>query len=122
MFLHQDGLYTITWQAQISGRKEWVLCDPAPEFSQHVPAAGADAFHPDLDKHPSFVNASCTSVIVKEGEILIYPPHWWHQTLNLEFPAIGLAGRLVNKYVLAAVCSAFVFALETDSILAETFL
>lgn len=81
MFLHFDSLNTGTWQAQIFGRKEWMICDPRGR--EYLYEAGQiDAFNPDLKAFPRFRTALekyCTREVANEGEILFYPrydPMW----------------------------------------------
>ena len=43
----------------------------------------------------SLEHIDCTDTIVKP-EIIYYPAHWWHQTLNLDTPTISMAGRRID--------------------------
>ena len=107
MFLHADGFETATYVTQFVGRKRWVVCSPK-EGLKLGHAGLHDLFHPetiDLTKYPSLRNIDCTDTIVKPGEIIYYPAHWWHQTLNLDTPTISMAGRRIdahNYYEVAA--------------------
>jgi hypothetical protein len=94
MFLHADAFASATWQAQIVGRKKWVLCHPDSRrlstdvdlFAQEAPPAVADAAQHDR----------CGVITLHPGEILLYPAGWWHQTLSLDTPTISLAHRVVD--------------------------
>jgi len=97
MFMHPDGLNTGTWQAQVAGDKMWFLCSPDQAPYLYGPGV-VDAFKANLTRFPLFAHARCIHDVVKAGEILYYPSNWWHQTLNLHFPTVGLAGRAVTKY------------------------
>jgi len=97
MFMHPDGLDTGTYQAQLAGDKVWFLC--SPDQAQFLYGPGiVDAFHPDLTRFPLFQHAQCIQDTVRAGELVYYPSNWWHQTLNMHFPTVGLAGRAVSKY------------------------
>ena len=72
----------------------------APQKKAEFGDAGLhDLFHPesiDLKAYPSLEHIDCTDTIVKPGEIIYYPAHWWHQTLNLDTPTISMAGRRID--------------------------
>lgn len=36
------------------------------------------------------------TVLQREGELLLIPPRWWHQTYHLE-PSVALAGQYLNS-------------------------
>ena len=107
MFLHADGFETATYVTQFVGRKRWMVCSPK-EGLKFGRAGLHDLFHPetiDLNIYPHLKTIDCTDTIVKPGEIIYYPAHWWHQTLNLDTPTISMAGRRIdahNYYEVAA--------------------
>ena len=96
MFLHADAFASATWQAQIVGRKKWVLCHPDAQrlstsvdlFAQEPPKAVTDTTSGHHDR--------CGVVTLHPGEMLLYPAGWWHQTLSLDTPTISLAHRVVD--------------------------
>jgi len=104
MFFHPDGFASATFHAQVVGRKRWDLCmpatkDPALRGRSRTPfgtAGDLNTFDPDYDQHPDFADATCGQVTVKPSEILFYPAHWWHHTLSLDNPTVGLARRQVD--------------------------
>ena len=71
MFFHADSLQTSTWQAQIRGSKQWVLCPP--EIKELVLSPNSiDPFERATQRIPAF-SQRCKSVTVNEGEMLYYP-------------------------------------------------
>ncbi len=85
MFCHQDSLPVGSWQAQISGAKHWKLCPPVEETA--VSESGEPV---------SLTKAACFEATARPGDLLYYPPHFWHETLNLETPSVALSGTLVT--------------------------
>ena len=84
---------------QITGRKRWAVCHP--EDDHLFPGAGLwDPFAPNYDEfrtsHPRMREARCGFADVQPGEVLLYPSNYWHGTLNLDYPTIGIAGRTVT--------------------------
>lgn len=100
MFLHQDDIATATWQWQALGRKRWLICPP--EASTYLYAEShmspIDGFNPDVNSYPLFAKANCSDVIANPGDVLYYPSHWFHQTLNLDPITVGVAGRHINVH------------------------
>mmetsp|Transcript_22635 Transcript_22635/g.31016 ORF Transcript_22635/g.31016 Transcript_22635/m.31016 type:complete len:157 (-) Transcript_22635:1048-1518(-) len=95
MFSHQDSLRTASWQLQMAGRKQWHLCSPSQ--TPHLYTAGqVDFFRPQYYRFPLARNASCYQTSLSPGDLLFYPPDWWHQTLNLDTPTLALTGTLVT--------------------------
>jgi hypothetical protein len=96
MFNHKDTLRAASWQLQLNGSKRWHLCAPSQDRHMYSPGT-VDFFNPDYEKFPHAKNARCYHVVVKAGELLYYPPDFWHQTLNLETPSVALTGTLLTK-------------------------
>lgn len=99
MFNHRDQLPTASWQLQLRGSKRWHLCPPAatPAVSidgdpdSHV---GVDMLRPSqaetYERAPrAALAAGCFCDVLRPGEMLVYPPGWWHQT---EIASVGEAG------------------------------
>jgi hypothetical protein len=109
MFAHQDNFDSGTWQAQIIGSKDWVICNPAlvPHGETLYKPGQVDFFDVDRQAFPHFSHSSCTRITAQPGQILMYPSHWWHQTRVGKQPkqpghpndglSYGLAGRWVNR-------------------------
>ncbi len=99
MFVHPDSFYTSVWQMQLKGTKRWAVCHPDDEHL--FPGAGLwDPFNPKYEEiereFPNFRSARCGFADVSPGEVLLYPSNYWHATLNLDYPCIGIAGRTVT--------------------------
>ncbi len=107
MYLHQDTLFTQSWQAHITGRKRWFVCDP--QQSTYLYEGTVDAFKYEFGEmkgdwkgvynrqYPLFQRAVCYDDIAETGDIVYYPPSYWHQTLNLgPNITLGLSGTMLN--------------------------
>jgi hypothetical protein len=99
MFVHPDSFFTSVWQMQVQGTKRWAVCHP--EDDHLFPRAGEwDPFNPSFDdwaaEYPKMREARCGFADVSPGEVLLYPSNYWHATLNLDYPCIGIAGRTVT--------------------------
>jgi hypothetical protein len=93
--LHLDVGYSSAWNAQILGRKRWLLFPPEQGHLLEEVEEEVDAFHLDLARFPSLAQARPLEAVVEPGEILFTPSMWWHQTLNLG-PTVSLTGNFVN--------------------------
>ena len=72
MFNHKDTLRAPTYQIQLSGAKQWHLCDASQ--SELIGTTGAwDAFHPNYVLFPDTLKLSCQQGIVNEGDLIYYP-------------------------------------------------
>lgn len=79
MFNHRDILRSSSWQAQISGKKRWHVCDPSQD--DHMYYAGeVDTFNPDYKTFPKAKDLDCIDDWVVPGELLFYPRDYWHHT------------------------------------------
>jgi hypothetical protein len=95
MFNHQDSLHGASFQIQIEGRKKWHLC-PDSESPYLYNPGQVDAFNPDYEKYPKYLNASCFQFILEPGDVLYYPKRHWHQTINLDTPSISYSHTMVT--------------------------
>ena len=88
MFFHADGFSTSTFVFQFVGRKRWTLCVPDPHMKHMSNAGVIDTFGSEehLDQFPRYKDADCSQFDVHPGEVIYYPSHYWHQTLNLDRP------------------------------------
>ena len=99
MFNHKDTLPSSSFHVQLSGTKRWHICPPTPANTPSMYEAGdVDWFRPNYVTHPLAVHAECYQADLKPGEIIFYPKHYWHQTLNLEKDTISITGTLVDKH------------------------
>ena len=98
MFFHADGFSTSTFVFQFLGRKRWTLCKPDPHMKYMENAGIIDTFgsKEHLSNFPKYAQADCSQFNVHPGEVIYYPSHYWHQTLNLDRPCISMAGRRVD--------------------------
>jgi histone arginine demethylase JMJD6 len=98
--MHIEPVMSNSWNAVISGRKVWVLYGPGQE--DFLYSGEVDAFCPELDKHPLFINAKPLVHIQNPGEIIFIPSGWWHQVINEE-PCISIAEYFINECNVAQV-------------------
>eukprot|EP01043_Picozoa_sp_COSAG02_P031792 COSAG02_NODE_2092_length_9853_cov_12.323970_3_plen_636_part_00 len=100
MFLHQDDIATATWQWQAVGRKRWIICPPEAKADLYAAShmSPIDGFNADVAKYPLFAKANCSDIVANPGDVLYYPSHWFHQTLNLDPVTVGVAGRHINLH------------------------
>jgi len=95
MFNHRDYLQSASYQIQLVGRKKWHLCAPS-EDSYLYNDGDIDTFHPDYERFPNALQATCYQFTVDPGDFVYYPKSYWHQTLNLDTPSIAITGTLVT--------------------------
>jgi hypothetical protein len=58
MFNHMDTLRTASFQIQLAGVKRWHICGPS-EHHKMYEASDVNAFAPDYDRYPLFLEADC---------------------------------------------------------------
>jgi hypothetical protein len=102
--LHQDSHHTITWLAQVRGRKRYHLF--APEDAEQVYFGAVDPLQPDWSRHPRLREVTGYSCVLSPGEMLFLPPDWWHHAVALD-DSITVSCNFVNHtnfgdYLLAA--------------------
>lgn len=68
MFNHSDSLLTSSWHAHLAGQKWWYVC------SENV----------------------CYEGVMNTGDILYYPPTWYHETRNLHTPTITVTDTVMD--------------------------
>lgn len=100
--LHVDVGHTAAWNAQLSGRKDWVLY--APEDAENVYQGRVDAFEPDLQRFPRLEQAQPYTATLGPGDVIFTPSCWWHQTRILE-TSLSVTGNYANHTNLAMVLS-----------------
>ena len=59
------------------------------------PGAAAKSTRPPL--FADAVQRHCYDDVVEAGDVIHYPPRWWHATLNLGDEVVGLAARMFNE-------------------------
>ena len=97
-----------TWQAQIVGRRRWRVCAPEEGNAVYRSTEGEDynvnfmggARASKVDTFSTSSSILCFDETTAAGEILYYPPRWWHQALNLDPESIAISGRVLapQKY------------------------
>lgn len=75
MFGHTDTLAVGSWQAQVAGSKRWTLCAPS----------GISTVK----------SKDCYEATLQTGDLIYYPPYYWHETMNLETPTVSLSATVV---------------------------
>ena len=89
MFPHQDTLSVGSWQAQVVGSKRWRVCSPTPP-SDLAQGMQGPQFAMGTEK-----GQECYETILHSGDLIYYPPYYWHETKNLESPSASLSGTVV---------------------------
>ncbi len=94
MFMHNDNLPVGSWQMELTGNKKWVICSSDNKMNIDGQRTCSDQESMNgvcLDKE------SCGQAVVFPGDILYYPPQFWHQTTCLSKPTISLSGTVVTE-------------------------
>jgi hypothetical protein len=56
-----------------------------------------DTFQQSFESEfPLWQNARCVTETIDVGQVVYYPPGWWHQTTNLDPETIVLTGRVIT--------------------------
>ena len=93
--LHRDDYNTSAWLAIISGQKRCVFL--APNQKDFLYDGQVNVFNPDLDKYPLYAKANPIEILLKAGEIIYFPPGWWHQLENLE-NSISVSHNAIDEW------------------------
>ena len=97
MFFHQDALPVGSWQLQLQGSKRWTICEPSFNLSSYD---HPDDFNKISSAASSVLKSSsslCYEVTVHEGDIIYYPPSYWHQTINIDDEvSIAISNTVIN--------------------------
>ena len=91
--LHKDAFSTITWFAQIRGRKRCILF--SPEDSKFLYKGRVHPLQPDFDAFPLSQYARPFECLLEPGDMLFLPPTWWHHVITLE-KSITISYNIVN--------------------------
>lgn len=92
--LHTDSFFVSTWFAAIRGQKRMRLV--APEHTKHV-HNGYNVFDPEVVNTLREKDVPVYEVIIAEGDIVWFPPGWWHHVKNDTF-TISLTTNFVDAY------------------------
>ena len=89
--LHYDLWASHSWNAQVVGRKEWILISPkyrdrvyleTRQGGGYVP--GTDVETPDLTRYPKLGQVPYFKSVVNPGDIVYFPSLWMHQVTSLD--------------------------------------
>jgi hypothetical protein len=86
---------------QIYGSKEFILYPPEqeeflyPSVEKRNLSAVNDVDKPDLERFPLFAKARPSKFVLKPGDLLFIPSHWWHTTKMLT-PSISISVNVLN--------------------------
>ncbi|MEW6282331.1 MAG: cupin-like domain-containing protein [Candidatus Eremiobacterota bacterium] len=92
--MHVDVGMTSAWNAQLSGRKDWILL--APDEGDRVYNGKVDGFQPDLGRFPRYAQARPYTATLEPGDVIFTPSGWWHQTRILE-TSVSVTGNYANR-------------------------
>ena len=99
--LHYDGYGTHAFLMQLYGQKEYIVYPPEQEqflypMPERMNLSRVCVNRPDLENFPLFQDAVPTTFVLKPGEMLFVPSHWWH-TVRIVTPSITLAANVLNQ-------------------------
>lgn len=80
MFNHSDSLLTSSWHAHVQGDKWWYVCGEG------------------LEEGPYQGQFRCFEDVIRPGEVLFYPKHYFHETQNLDLPTMTVTGTVVSTF------------------------
>jgi hypothetical protein len=92
---HQDDFGSSKWQAQIYGRKKWIM--HPPEESHKLYNGLVDPFEPDYKRYPLYRDVKRVEFVLEEGDVLFWSAGWWHATLALE-NSLAVAQNILNEH------------------------
>jgi hypothetical protein len=97
MFNHKDTLRAPTWQVHLHGRKLWHLCPPTQDGILEK-AGKHDFFDPNYEASPELLTSlkGCSQAVVGAGDLVYYPEDYWHQTMNLDTPAVSIGSTMLT--------------------------
>jgi tetratricopeptide (TPR) repeat protein len=93
MFMHTDNLPVASWQMQLEGSKRWVICKPIDDTVTH-PSKNCTL----TMNGKCMVEGSCQEVVLLPGDMLYYPPAYWHYTSCLSTPTVSLSGTVLPQH------------------------
>jgi tetratricopeptide (TPR) repeat protein len=90
MFHHVDNLPVSSWQVQVSGKKEWIICSPLSQDrnTDSYTSNGKDFLNPENEN-------TCYKAILNPGDLLFYPKGFSHETISLSTLTVSISGTLV---------------------------
>ncbi len=99
-YLHFDALFMNTQITQLYGAKEFILYSPdqTPYLyprADNAKVSQVNTSAPDYEKFPLFRQAKPLTVLVEEGETILFPSKWWHTT-KIHGPSISMGRAHLN--------------------------
>ncbi|KAE9549984.1 hypothetical protein FO519_006804 [Halicephalobus sp. NKZ332] len=98
--LHYDVFRSFSWSLNISGIKHWLFLpiEKTTEFFKKYPE------ETDFTRHPGIVEEfGLIEHIQSPGEIVIVPPGWYHQVLNMT-ECLSVNHNTINVFNVIGVC------------------
>uniref|UniRef100_A0AC34RBX4 JmjC domain-containing protein n=1 Tax=Panagrolaimus sp. JU765 TaxID=591449 RepID=A0AC34RBX4_9BILA len=97
-----DGDYrSFSWSLNVSGMKHWLFL-PIKRTSEYFEKYPDD---PDFTRHPGIVDEfGLIEWIQSPGEIMIVPPGWHHQVLNMT-ECLSVNHNMINVFNVIAICN-----------------
>lgn len=104
LFLKLTSIYVFV---QIVGAKQWHFCSSLEDeamksnvVNERLQSASQqttpDLMNPDYVSFPKLASAtSCSKVTVHAGDLIYYPPDYWHQTKCLAMPTAAISGTVL---------------------------
>lgn len=102
MFNHQDVLPVGSWQVQVQGTKQWHLCPPLPPSTDDrrdgiIITANTSDEKDRYKECPGSFPVICFEAEVRSGDLIYYPPHFWHRTENTASPSVAISSTVILK-------------------------
>lgn len=88
IFRHADQLPVGSWQAQLWGSKRWTICPPEAHLQQ--PKHSSD--------YPLSIASACKTVDLQPGQVIFYPPYFFHETRCLQGPCVSLSSTVISPH------------------------
>ena len=92
---HQDDFGSSKWQAQVYGRKRWIM--HPPEESKKLYNGRGDPFEPDYERYPDYKDVRRVEFVLEEGDVLFWSAGWWHATQALE-NSLAIAQNILSEH------------------------
>jgi hypothetical protein len=92
---HQDDFGSSKWNAQIYGKKKWIM--HPPEESAKLYNGLVDPFAPDYKRYPLYRDVKRLEFVLDEGDVIFFSAGWWHATLALE-NSLAIAQNILSEH------------------------
>ena len=104
--LHFDLGASHSWNAQVIGRKRWLLISPDQMANCYMETRqsggyfpGTDIEQPDLARYPRLAKVSYRTGVVHPGEIIWFPSLWLHEVVSLD-DTVSITHNYLNRDIL----------------------